>query len=166
MTTITLDTQTFRQIATDSNHALYQLLNYASIVGNAVKVEKDKAILQVNEIDMFSLSTFLSVVALSGEIKNYPCWIEIPTANYEDEIPGYLPDFTQVEIDQQNQQPISRRAKWSEINGYGVTHLEYDNKKYIPINHLSSANIKELSDNLYIILDTIAYKNLLDQITI
>lgn len=159
-TKIVLGKNNFVQIATNMANPLFPLLNYAAIVGKPVSVEGNKAELEISDMTMFRLPTLLSVVSSGAEVYSYPCWIEIPIADYQNTVPSYMPYKTIFELTGVNNSPNIRDRKWSEYNDPSV-HIELSGSMYIPSNILLGSDIKSLDDNGYNILDTVDYVTLM-----
>lgn len=151
----------FDAIALDNTNALYPLLVYASMVGLKVNARKDPAeITGIVDTDVFRLSTALGIVQAGGEVKNLPAWIKIPTANYEDEVPAYLPKRTYQ--DEQGNEVVRKWSEWKDgVHEHNLIGTDY----YVGGNSFGEELLGTILAQLYAggftLLDTNTYRALL-----
>lgn len=112
-----------------------------------------------NEIDI-SLDEFFALGADGYTVENWPCFLSLDSAKYNDTVPDGIPD--RIITDDEGNETVKTWAEWGSSEHVDLT----DGTKGIPLvyNHTACTNVEcsVLSDLAgYTLLDTASYQALL-----
>lgn len=92
MPKMTMPKPTFVSIALNTQHALWPLISYSSMVGLKFDARQNPVVLDgIEDLSMLTLQTVLGVVQYGGEVYDFPAWIVIADADMGDAVPDTLP---------------------------------------------------------------------------
>ena len=142
MATIRFTRRQIRDIADDSAHELYPKILYMTITRE--KVVQDGSRYEIQDIGSdrdFRISDVRRFENNGVRVRDYPVWIKVPQANYQDNVPTYLPRATKP--DPQNEEQEIPRV-WEEWKDSTHEHHLIGTDYYIGGN---SANGKDLDSD-------------------
>lgn len=138
----------------------WPMITLAITRGFQVVAKGDDAVLEFSQAKYLSLNAFLAAAGDGYTIENWPCWLSLDAAKYNDPVPEGIPD--RLIINEDETTTVKTWAQWGSSEHTDLT----DGTKGIPLVYNSTACTNVECAGLYglagyTLLDTASYIALL-----